>query len=145
MTDRKQRIGFLMGRFHALKRLMAPENRNTASGDCLAHSQWLALHLISENEGLGLKELAGRLGISSSAATQLVESLVGKGLLERQPSPGDRRALVLTLPEATRRHVEQVRQERLERLAGLFSSLDDAELENLIRIIDKIVDSNNIQ
>ena len=145
MIDRKQRIGFLMGRFHSLKRLMAPEAHQTASGDCLAHSQWLALHLISENEGIGLKDLAGLLGISSSAATQLVDNLVGKGLLERRPSPDDRRALILSLPEDSRRQVEQVRQERLERLAGLFSALDDAELETLIHIIEKIVDSNNIQ
>ncbi|MDV2989755.1 MAG: MarR family transcriptional regulator [Dehalogenimonas sp.] len=133
-----------MKRFHSLKRLMAPDTQ-AAAGEGLAHSQWLALHLVSENEGIGIKELAGLLGITSSAATQLVESLVCKGLLTRQQSLDDRRALILSLPEASRQQVEAVRQQRLEQLNQVFGVLDDAEFEILSCLVDKIVNSKNTE
>lgn len=139
MTDRRAQIGRLMSSLHAMKRLMAPETQSPATGDCLAHSQWLVLHLVSQHEGIGIKELAGLLGITSSAATQLVENLVNKGLMLRQPSTEDRRALCLSLPEESRKQVEAVRQERLQRLGTLFEPLTDAEFETLIGLIDKIV------
>ncbi len=139
MTDRKQQIGQLMEKLHSLKRLMAPESQATSAGECLAHSQWLVLHLVSRHEGIGIKELANSLGITSSAATQLVEGLVCKGLLHRQPSPEDRRALCLSLPEESRKKIETVTEQRLERLCAVFGTLDDAEFDMLLGLINKIV------
>lgn len=138
MTDRRQQIGRLMEKLHSLKRIMAPDQSNLG-GDCLAQSQWLALHLVSRQEGIGIKELAGQLGITSSAATQLVENLVNKGLLIRQPSAEDRRALCLSLPEESRKQVDAIKEERLGHLATVFESLNDTEFETLINLIDKVV------
>ncbi len=41
-------------------------------------------------------ELGQRLGISKQAATKTASSLEGLGLIERNPDPADRRALILT-------------------------------------------------
>jgi DNA-binding MarR family transcriptional regulator len=138
MTDRKQQIEQLMERLHSLKRRMTPDSQG-AGEDCLAHSQWLVLHLVSRQEGIGIKELAAQLGISSSAATQIVDGLVGKGFLNRQPSLEDRRALHLSLPEESRRRVESAKEHRLERIGAIFGILDDPEFQTLVTLLDKVI------
>ncbi|XUW99819.1 MAG: MarR family transcriptional regulator [Dehalogenimonas sp.] len=132
-----------MEKLHSFKRLMTPDSQ--CSGiDPLAHSQWLALRLISHQEGIGIKELAAHMGISSSAATQLVDSLVGRGMLLRQPSPDDRRALRLSLPEQSRQQIEALRTQRLERICAIFSPLDDNEFQTLIGLLDKVVNPSQL-
>ncbi|WP_158513482.1 MarR family winged helix-turn-helix transcriptional regulator [Dehalogenimonas formicexedens] len=127
-----------MEKLHSLKRLMNPDTQCPGE-EPLAHSQWLALILISRQEGIGIKELAAQLGISSSAATQLVDGLVAKGVILRQTSPDDRRALRLSLPEESRQKIEAMKVQRLERFCAVFSSLDDDEFRTLIGLLDKVV------
>ncbi|MEN8615233.1 MarR family transcriptional regulator [Dehalogenimonas sp. THU2] len=145
MTNRIQQIEHLMGKLHSLKRLMAPESHTACGEECLAPSQWLALHLISRQEGIGIKELASLLGITSSAATQLVDILVKRGLLIREPSPDDRRALCLVVPEEARRQIESIKDQRLERMESVFSALDDAEFQMLMNLIDKVISGSQIE
>jgi DNA-binding MarR family transcriptional regulator len=144
MINRKQQIEQLMEKLHSLKRLMTPDSQ-AAGEDCLAHSQWLVLHLVSRQEGIGIKELAAQLGISSSAATQIVDGLVGKGFLNRQPSLEDRRALHLSLPEESRRRVEAAKKQRLERVSAVFDALDDAEFQTLVALLDKVISHGQIE
>jgi DNA-binding MarR family transcriptional regulator len=145
MTDRKQQIEQLMEKLHSLKRLMTPDSLAAGGEDCLAHSQWLALHLVSRQEGIGIKELAAALSITSSAATQLVDGLVNKGFLNRQPSLEDRRALHLSLPEESRQKIDAIKVQRLERLCAIFGALDDAEFQTLLDLIDKVISRNQIE
>lgn len=163
MTDRKQQIEQLMEKLHSFRRLLAPESppasgegcpahagmlghlhnhihtHRSQTEECLAPSQWLALHLVGRQEGIGIKELAAALGITSSAATQLADGLVKKGLLNRQPSAEDRRALHLSLPEESRKRIGAMMEQRLERMNAIFSVLDDAEFQTLLDLFDKII------
>ena len=52
-----------------------------------------------EREGVTLKALADAAGLSSGTASAQVEALVRKRLLERRPSPEDRRAVRIRLSE----------------------------------------------
>ncbi len=167
MTDRKQQIEQLTEKLHLFRRLVAPEAQAnsgydcpTRSGlmgrvhshhlpfqreECLAPSQWLALHLVGHQNGIGLKELAASLGITSSAATQLVDGLVKKGLLNRQPSDEDRRALRLSLPDESRKRISAMMEQRLARLSAVFGVLDDTEFQTLLDLIDKVITRSQIE
>ena len=145
MTDRKKQVEQLMEKLHSLKRLMTPDSQVSGGEDCLAHSQWLVLLMVSRQEGIGIKELAAHLGISSSAATQIVDGLVGKGFLNRQPSLEDRRALHLSLPEEARRRVETAKAQRLERVSAIFNTLDETEFQTFIGLINKIISHSQIE
>ncbi|RZS33895.1 DNA-binding MarR family transcriptional regulator [Herbihabitans rhizosphaerae] len=50
-------------------------------------------------DGATVGELAEHLGVTKQAASQLVEELVGKGYVERQPHPFDARARLVVLTE----------------------------------------------
>ncbi|PVV82728.1 MarR family winged helix-turn-helix transcriptional regulator [Dehalogenimonas alkenigignens] len=145
MEDRERQIEQLMEKLHSLKRLMTPEGHGPSCHQELAPSQWLVLHLVSHQEGIGIKDLASHLGITSSAATQVVNGLVNKGFLVRQASPDDRRALCLSLPEKGRRRVEAAKKQRLERIASIFKALSEEELRTFIDLADRVCSRNHLK
>ncbi len=59
-------------------------------------------------EGISLKLLAQELDISAAAASELVNILVNKGLLSREPSPLDRRAVCIKLSESAENKFDRV-------------------------------------
>lgn len=141
MTNRAEKTGQLMERLHAFRRLMAPEAQTEIGAECLSHSQWLVLHLVGRQEGIGIKELAAQLGISPSATTQLVDCLVNKGFLNRASSPEDRRALCLTLPEKSREQIGKLREQKMKHLCKIFSPLNDYEFDTLLELLDKVINN----
>ncbi|MEO1138952.1 MAG: MarR family transcriptional regulator [Pseudomonadota bacterium] len=58
----------------------------------LTRLKWLAMGIVADNEGLTQVRLAERLELKSAATGKLVDRLVARGLVERQPDPTDRRA-----------------------------------------------------
>jgi DNA-binding MarR family transcriptional regulator len=77
------------------------------------------------NHGAPAGDLVRRLGVSKQAASQLVDTLVLRGYLERHANPEDRRRLLIELTErgraaanAVRKGVEAVDDELARRLSG---------------------------
>jgi DNA-binding MarR family transcriptional regulator len=52
-----------------------------------------------ERGGLAMSSLAGAMGMSKQAASQLVDTLVTRGYLDRSPDPVDRRRMTVALTE----------------------------------------------
>ena len=72
-----------------------------------AHEEELSLpqlhtvHVLHENGPVTVSELAAVLGVSPPSASVMVERLVEKGLLSREPSRKDRRKVLVSVsPEA---------------------------------------------
>ena len=70
--------------------------------------QFKALLLISEEEGIRMRELARKMGGSFSNATVLVDRLVERGLVERLAEPEDRRVVLVRVSKEGRRLIEQL-------------------------------------
>jgi DNA-binding MarR family transcriptional regulator len=62
------------------------------------------------NHGVPAGSLVRQLGVSKQAASQLVDVLVLRGYLERQPDPADRRRLNLSLTDRGREAAACVRR-----------------------------------
>lgn len=87
-----------------------------------------------------MSELAGRLVITASGTTRLVDRLVRHGWVEREVAPGNRRVTYAVLTEAgakaTRRGFATVRATRRE----LFDErLDDADVDALRRVLGRLL------
>lgn len=85
--------------------------------------QLRALTLLTDSEPISLAELAGRMGVTSSTASRLVDRLVTASLVSRRASADSRRKVELRLTDlggATLRHYDRLRLENLRsRLATL--------------------------
>ena len=70
--------------------------------------QLKALLLVSEEEGIRMRDLARRLGGSFSNTTVLIDRLVERGLAERLAEPQDRRVVLVRATKEGLRLVEQL-------------------------------------
>ncbi len=70
--------------------------------------QLKALLLISEEEGIRMRELARRLGGSFSNATVLVDRLVDRGLVERMAYSRDRRVVLVRAADEGQQLIDQL-------------------------------------
>ena len=65
----------------------------------LTYPQYLVLTASSENDGLTVSEIAGRLWLEPSTVTPLVKRLEAAGLLSRNRNPKDERQVNVTLTD----------------------------------------------
>lgn len=98
-----------------------------------------AVRHLARHGPLTMHELAERIGITPSATTQLVDRLVQHGLVDRVPDPADRRVLRVTLSEAAAAAVHDFEKDRIRQLDIVLAPLDDAELETLLALAERIV------
>ncbi len=94
-------------------------------------------------EGIPLKELAGVLNLSPATASELVESLVRRKLLDRNPCPEDRRAIRITLSPVMQEIIEFGKNKLSAICTEILSKMEKDEKEKLFSALDKI--KNNIK
>lgn len=76
-------------------------------------------------------ELAGRLGISLSAATGLTDRLVQQGMIERKPDPQDRRIVRVEVSKIGRRTHAAMHKEKQRLMAAALAKVTRPELEQI--------------
>ena len=98
-----------------------------------------ALKVISRHEGIRPGELAAQLRVAPRSVTDVVDALEARGLLAREPDPGDRRATVLVLTASGRQLMQESGQARRADADVYFAHLsasDRADLERILRTVD---------
>ena len=107
----------------------------------------LALANVHAAGSLSAVELVGRLGISPSSGTALVDRLENAGLVTRRAAPADRRRLLIETTPHGEAVLDRARAPFLEALGGIASDrllpMSDA-LEELARVLVQHNDGSNI-
>lgn len=96
-------------------------------------------HCMIYKRGPSGKELAATLGVSDSAISQTVNSLVKAGFLVREPGDADRRILLIQPSPVLWERMKHVRQAALDHLSPVFNALSTGELEEYQRLNRKLV------
>ena len=113
----------------AIPSLMCQLRHQLASSESgLTVAQFRCLKMVQRTTDVSLGDLAEANGVSAPAMSKLVEGLVEARLLERRPSPHDRRRLELSVTAAGRRKLDVVGERLRDHLAALLSDLPAAEL-----------------
>ncbi|WP_369138140.1 MarR family winged helix-turn-helix transcriptional regulator [Modestobacter versicolor] len=97
----------------------------------------LALAAESE-EGTSQRDLGTVLGLDPSQVVLLVDELVERGLVERRPSPADRRTRLVVATAEGRRVREAARQAADAAVEGPLALLGDAERERLRDMLTRV-------
>ncbi|MET9323271.1 MarR family transcriptional regulator [Streptomyces sp. NPDC003038] len=90
---------------------------------------YLLLNRLDLEGPMGVKALAGGMGIDSSTVTRQVAPLVDSGLVKRTSHPEDGRAVVLALSPRGLARLEEVRSSRRELMARVTEGWTPQERE----------------
>jgi len=87
--------------------------------------------------GMTLGELSQRMMVSNGNVTGLAERLVEQGLLDRRPSPNDRRSQIVSLTAEGRRTFRAMARTHEDWIAEMFAGLDAADIDTLMALLAK--------
>jgi DNA-binding MarR family transcriptional regulator len=93
-----------------------------------------ALVLVSDTGYSTPTEVAGYLGLTSGAVTNMIDRMTSAGLLERAPNPNDRRGSLLRLLPDGDAVVEDYRR----RYAELLRAVDAAHDGDLLAVLSEL-------
>ncbi len=141
MLNRKKLIEEIMANINAMRNKIHFTITQKTAKHRITHSQWFALCLINEHKNLGIKEISKILGITSSAATQLVDGLVNSDYVARKTNTSDRRSLQLCLSKKGQKHIKNMKQNYMKTMQVLFKALSDNELKTYLALHKKILTS----
>lgn len=139
MSKRRALIQGILHSSHALRNQIRAKAMRLGTGDGLSHARWFVLKVTEHRKRLGIRDVAETLGVTSSAATQLVDGLVQSGFIVRRVNPKDRRSVLLELTKKGNRHLEESVTERVAEMADVFDALTDKELAEYLRLQMKIL------
>jgi DNA-binding MarR family transcriptional regulator len=106
----------------------------------LSPHQARALGVVGRQDGVRLTDLAEALHIAPRSATEVVDGLQERGLVERTPDPGDRRAVILRPTDEGRRIRAEIDAARTADGAKLFARLPAADRTELARLLRTLAD-----
>jgi len=85
-----------------------------------------------------VSDVAEIMGVTPAAASRSTDRLVQRGLIKRDVSPEDRRAVELSLTEEGEEFLERVRDVSDRHLAEALGDYDDDRLEQLSALLDEL-------
>jgi Transcriptional regulators len=89
---------------------------------------------------IGVVELAERAGRDHTTVSRQVAKLAELGLIERRPSPTDRRVKEAVITDAGRRVTDALAAARLRLVAPVFAEWSDRDLFEFDRLLRRCVD-----
>lgn len=93
-------------------------------------------------DGMRLNEIAERLRIAPRSATEVIDLLEAKLLVQRGPDPADRRATLVSVTSQGQRLYALVRSERLKQAEDFFAVLGEPDRAELSRILGQLMDAH---
>lgn len=124
-------------------RILAVHKRALAAiRDDLEHEMTLPrfdlLANLSRSDGQTLASLSRSMLVTAGNLTGLVDRAARDGMVERRADPEDRRAWRVHITPKGRRSFREVEQRHAARVAKMFSTLSQAEITTLIRLLDRM-------
>jgi len=134
-VERIERIAglypLLMGRMGRLRSLVH-------EGMDLTYNQYKTLLTVADRGECSLGDLARELEVAMSSASQMVDRLVGEGLIERQQDETNRRQVIIRLTGSGEALIARLRQGILDGYSRVLAKMSEEEQEELVGSFETI-------
>lgn len=121
--------------FWAVARELRHLSREALAPWDVAPSHSRALGVLARHGPIRLAGLAEHLHIAARSATEVVDALAGRGLVERRPDPADRRAILVHLTAEGSRVAAAIVAARAVEADAYFAVLGPEDRAELARIL----------
>jgi len=102
-------------------------------------AQAAALEALQRNGPQRLCDLSRRLGIAPSTLTRNLTRLEERRLVDREPDPGDSRALRATLTSAGRAAAVEVEQQEIDFARAVLARIDSTRRRDTVRSVETLL------
>jgi DNA-binding MarR family transcriptional regulator len=109
----------------------------------LSMSQIGALLRIFRGGRSSVSDIGDNLGVTSAAASQMLERLVQQGLILREEDPDDRRVRQIVLTNKGRQILQETIATRQVWLENLANTLSDSEREQITAALNILIEKAN--
>lgn len=110
----------------------------------ITRAQGRVLHFISLNEGKGVcnqREIEEYMNIRSSTATELLQKLENKNLIQRSENKNDKRQKIITITDQGK-EVEKLVYGKLCILEEIISKdIDEKDIDLFLNLVNKMIDN----
>jgi DNA-binding MarR family transcriptional regulator len=122
--------------FRSVARQLRETFQDTLAPWDITPSHYRALRVLKRHGMMRLSDLSEHLHIAARSATEVVDALESRGLVQRRADPGDRRATLVELTEHGTSILDAIHAARgteAERVFGRLSQTDRAHLARILR------------
>ena len=121
----------------AVREIMEARYLKEVSPHSITLPQFHLLKLIALNGHHQVGQVAEFLGVSSPAASKNIDKLEGLGLVTREHSKGDRRAVMLTASTKGRRLVRKYEDLKAQRLAPVLARFKPEQIDEMAHLLER--------
>jgi DNA-binding MarR family transcriptional regulator len=126
--------------FWSVARRLRSTSREVLAPWDITPSHLRALRVLGDEGAMRPSALAERLRIAPRSVTEVVDALEARGLAERRPDPGDRRASLIEMTGHAAGVLDAIRAARGAETERFFARLSETERADLARILRKLMD-----
>jgi len=110
--------------------------------DAFNGAQGRILYVLWQQDGITISQLSTQTSLANTTLTSMLDRMEGGGLIRREPSPRDRRALLICLTEKARglqADYDRISQQMNQRYYQGFTEAEVRQLEGYLqRILDNL-------
>ncbi|MFW5676427.1 MAG: MarR family winged helix-turn-helix transcriptional regulator [Acetivibrio ethanolgignens] len=139
----EKRIGHMLRIIHNLKKRLVDNSPNKKQVDNVTGTNgWIIAYLTDHSsQDVYQKDLEREFGVTRSTASKVVNLMVQKGLVERQPVAHDARLKKLVLTEKAQSLSELVKKDHQEIEARITKGFSKEELSILYGFLERILEN----
>ena len=126
--------------FRSVARRLRETSQEALAPWDITPSHLRALHVLMRHGAMRLSELSDHLQIAARSATEVADALETRGLVQRRPDPGDRRATLVEVTEQGADVLAAISAARGTEAERAFDRLSPADRAHLARILRKLRD-----
>lgn len=143
MSEIHRMAGHQIRRLNQISQALFRE-RMAAAGVDLTPVQYAALATLAERTGIDQASLAAEIAYDKVTIGGVIDRLAAKGLVDRRPSPTDRRAKALSLTPEGEALLRRVRPVVWALQADILSGLSDDERSCFLELLARITGTSPI-
>ena len=132
------RLDDLLGYHLRRAQVLSFQNFVEVLGDKISPGQVGVLCLVSANPGINQTRVGNALGIDRSTLVAVIDRLEDRGLIERTPSPKDRRSHALVLTKGGQDYLDQTLPQLAEHERQIADRLSADERRTLIDLLQRV-------
>ena len=133
--------GFLISRIKQVGGRLFDRMLAEADIDAFNGAQGRILYVLWQGDGLTISQLSVQTSLANTTLTSMLDRMEQSGLIQREPSPSDRRALLIRLTDKARA-LQQDYDRISQRMNNLYYlGFTDAEIRQFESYLQRVLDN----